>query len=120
MIFQPLIENSIYHGLNDKLNRGEEDVQLIISGFKSGVKLCFIIKDNGKGMTENEINQVMEKNKKKHIDGEVHIGIKNIHERIQYAFGEEYGLSIESKTGEFTTVRVELPAILKKGEGLNG
>jgi two-component system sensor histidine kinase YesM len=107
---QPIVENSIYHGLNSKLNLEDEEAILKISAYTDGDKIIVEVYDNGKGLTQEEIDHILEVEKEansKHLaDG---IGIKNINHRIKFMYGEKFGINIESKVGHFTKVRLILP-----------
>lgn len=110
-LLQPLVENAILHGFEGK--RGMEFIY--ISAVKKGEDLLISIKDNGKGMGEEEITKLLQD------DVEVKtqynkVGVKNIQERIQLLYGPQYGLSYESKLNEYTIVRVLLPFEVERGE----
>ncbi|HOJ09870.1 MAG TPA: histidine kinase [Clostridiales bacterium] len=105
MLLQPILENSIMHGLAEKLNNGSKAAYLKISGYKKQNNIYFEVFDNGKGMTPEQIKNVFEKNDS--LEGQ--IGVKNIHNRIRLLYGDEYGASIESVRGEWTKVVLSLP-----------
>ncbi len=107
LMLQPLVENAIYHGMEFMDGDGEI---LVRAGLQDG-KLCFLVADNGLGMTEEQVEQI--------LAGQPHtssrrgsgIGVKNVNERIRLYFGEEYGLSIDSEPDEGTRIRICLPAV---------
>lgn len=107
LMLQPLVENAIYHGMEFMDGDGEI---LVRAGLQDG-KLCFLVADNGLGMTEEQVEQI--------LTGQSHtssrrgsgIGVKNVNERIRLYFGEEYGLSIDSEPDEGTRIRICLPAV---------
>ena len=107
LMLQPLVENAIYHGMEFMDGDGEI---LVKAGLKEG-KLCFLVADNGLGMTGEQVEQI--------LSGKPHassrrgsgIGVKNVNERIRLYFGEEYGLSIDSEPDEGTRIRICLPAV---------
>lgn len=110
-LLQPLVENAILHGFEGK--RGMELIH--ISARRRGDNLQILIRDNGIGMTEEEIRQLFECNN----ENQVHynkIGVKNIQERIQILYGPQYGLSYESELNKYTLVSVLLPFEVKRGE----
>lgn len=110
-LLQPLVENAILHGFE-----GKKGMELIhISARRQEDNLLILIRDNGIGMTEEEISQLFENNKEDKIHYNK-IGVKNIQERIQILYGPQYGLSYESKLNEYTVVRVILPFEVKRGE----
>ena len=105
MTFQPIIENSILHGL-----RGLEKEGLItLSGSAKDNKLCFTITDNGFGMS----NEVLEKLSisKDGKSGMNHIGLYNVHKRIALDYGDEFGLNVSSVLGEGTVVEIVIPIL---------
>jgi len=104
---QPLIENAIIHGFK------ERDSGIIkIEAEETDKKIVIIVEDDGVGMSTNILNNILsyeEKNREKittHITG---IGIDNVHERLKYYFGDEYGLEINSSLGQGTQVKMNLP-----------
>ena len=112
-LLQPLVENAILHGFERK--KGMEIIQ--ISARKEGDNLLILIRDNGIGMTEEEIRQLFRTNPENKIQYNK-IGVKNIQERIQILYGSEYGLSYESEPDRYTIVSVLLPFELKRGEDI--
>lgn len=107
LVLQPLVENAIYHGMEFMDGDGE----IILKVWKEGDDLFFMVKDNGLGMTEDQVaglfsDQVHVTSKKG--SG---IGVKNVNERIKLYFGEKYGLIIESEPDEGTVITICLPAV---------
>lgn len=102
-ILQPIVENSIIHGISNKNGQG----LIMIKGYQEANKIIFSVTDDGIGMTETEIKKLLTENEtgKDHFSG---IGIKNVKERIELYFGPEYGVEIESLKGYFTTVTIKL------------
>lgn len=73
--------------------------------------LLSIVKDNGIGIDEEKLKQLRYRlSQPSDTLDEAHIGIKNVHDRIQFHFGEHYGIEINSQIGEGTTVIIRLPA----------
>jgi two-component system sensor histidine kinase YesM len=105
LTLQPLIENSIYHGLKEK----KGPWKLTLTGKKEQQGIVLNLKDNGLGMSETKIQEIFEKKPK--TEGLEHhsIGIKATNERLQIHFGDQYGLSYFSLPGVGTTVIVRLP-----------
>ena len=66
--------------------------------------LLITVLDNGCGMEENKISELLELNNQSN-----NIGCNNVHKRIQYYYGEEYGLEITSKVNYFTRTIIRLP-----------
>ncbi|MFO7161705.1 MAG: histidine kinase, partial [[Clostridium] cellulosi] len=100
-VLQPLVENAIVHGCRDQDKCGMID----ISVFKENGKLLFKVEDNGVGVDLDEINRLLEE-----PDGKRGMAIKNVNDRIQLFFGDEYGLKFIKKENG-TTVIVTQPLI---------
>ncbi|MFB9330886.1 sensor histidine kinase [Paenibacillus aurantiacus] len=114
MILQPIVENSVYHGLE----RMDQGGRLQISGsMDANGDVCFRIMDTGKGMEPEELAALQAKlamaYPKRAPDGqsESSIGLTNIHNRLRLLFGQGYGIHIESRYGHGTTVTVKIPAL---------
>jgi two-component system sensor histidine kinase YesM len=111
LILQPLVENSIYHGI--KLKDSEGLIRIYSSKHigENGilvVKLC--VEDNGYGIEEDKllsINSGLMEGKNHQKEG---YGIYNVNERIKLYYGEDYGLMFESKFGEWTRATIIIPA----------
>ena len=105
LTLQPLVENSIYHGLKQKEDKGI----LIINGTFENGEVKIDVFDDGVGMSQEKISRVLNRpvNDQKSSD----FGIHSVDSRIKLLYGDDYGLSIESKEGEFTRVTLRLPAV---------
>ncbi len=107
IILQPLVENSIYHGIKNK----EGKCQITVRAEKSGNNLLISVIDDGLGMDKETCEEILKDTYNKETPGGSGIGVKNVHTRIQLYFGEEYGLSFESSYEEGTTVYIKLPLL---------
>lgn len=108
MLFQPIVENSFKHGLV----LSERNGSIEIKGYKKDDILIFKILDNGMGIAPaqlTELNRNIEKCPKDSYSGNS-VGIVNIHRRIRLRYGDDYGIKIESREGEFTLVTIVLPS----------
>lgn len=113
LILQPIIENSIIHGMDGEISF----IEVNIEGRVEGEDIVFRIRDNGKGIDADKINmmlQVSESNNKSGFNG---MGIKNVNERIKLYFGEQYGLYYLSNIENGTEVIMRLP-VIKDERGL--
>ncbi len=102
MTLQPLVENSIYHGLRIKQVKGF----IKITAVREGDDLVVKVIDNGAGMTPgqiNSLNRTLEDN-----DSGVGYGVRNVHRRIKLFFGNPYGLFYESNEYGGVTANVRL------------
>ena len=104
LVVQPLLENAIYYGVECMDGDGEIDV----NGYRREDDIYIEVKDNGLGMPENEVEQLLKEDNHVHKHGSG-VGLLNVHNRIRLRFGEKYGLEIESVPDEGTTVRIHLP-----------
>ena len=107
---QPIIENAIYHGINRMVDEGKIEIRIV----SEGDDILLTIKDNGVGMTKKQCEEILHKETGGRSGTGVGIGIKNVNDRIKIYFGEEYGLSIESKLDEGTTVTIRIPKLTEE------
>jgi len=108
LLLQPIVENAIFHGIENK--KGNGNIKIMINTF--GDKIKFVIQDDGIGMTTDTIERVMDKKANaQNQRGFSGIGIRNVDERIKLHFGEDFGLRIYSTLGAGTTVEVCIPLL---------
>ena len=107
---QPLIENAIFHGIEStgKSGRIEIYAKKVVTNKTQVVQIT--LTDNGIGMTEEEIRTIFEGSGKDEDGLFKNVGILNVHKRIKYEFGPDYGLGIISEKGKYTTISIEVPA----------
>lgn len=106
MILQPLVENSIYHGIKEKEGPGEIRITATL-----GENIVFCVEDTGIGMTKEKLEELHEMIASGKDYNPNAYGVINVHKRIQILFGEEYGLRYESEYGKGTRVFVTLSRI---------
>ena len=108
LTFQPVVENSIMHGLERKKGLGN----LHIRGYREDDTLVFIIKDDGVGMDRETLIGLFEEDASEKDSGNYgKIGLVNVRQRIKLNYGEDYDLSISSAPGEGTEVKIIIPVI---------
>ncbi len=102
---QPIVENSIFHGIEPKHSTGT--ISIRVYGEENTV--CIAIEDDGVGMTKEQMAHLFDE--KGNDPGQLfkEIGLNNIQKRIQYEFGKEYGLSVESEVNSFTRMTIRIP-----------
>lgn len=104
LLIQPIVENSILHGLREKDQKGCIKIKFI------ELNDCLIlhVTDNGVGIDKTDLNNI---NRKLELKQDIidHIGIYNCNRRLSLAFGDQYGIKIRSKAGYGTSVKVILP-----------
>lgn len=116
MVLQPVVENAIYHGLEQKNGKGT----LVIRGYlASDGSLEFVVDDNGKGMSGMQLSELHRaiqdyENIGLYCEDKRSIGLSNINKRIKLQFGGDYGLTIVSEEKVGTKVTIRLP-VLDKG-----
>jgi len=109
---QPLVENSIYHGLDKKRGKGV----IRISARTEGGDLVIIVEDNGLGIPPERLDTLREALERGGgLTAGDKLGLASVHERIRMQFGEGYGIRLESAEMRGTTITVRLPFILWEG-----
>lgn len=104
LVLQPLVENAILHGLDLKAGKN----RIVIGGKVEEGRLCLWVEDNGRGMSEAQIEQLLQENHKKE-KGLSGIGVSNVKERMQLYYGEAGKVTcVSSEAG--TKVCMCLPA----------
>lgn len=104
---QPLVENAIFHGIEPKGCAGEVTLNVARDGEDVVIRLT----DDGVGMTPEQISKALHEPGPEEAAAKYrHVGMWNVHRRLQYCFGENYGLSIESEPGVGTCISVRLPS----------
>ena len=104
LILQPVVENAIFYSIDNEGKKGK----IRIIGYSEEDKIIIEVIDNGKGMSNRQINDVF-KNK----EAMNRVGLINVHERIQLNYGKMYGIEIISEKGKGTRIRYILP---KRGD----
>ena len=100
LILQPIVENAIFYSMEKENNKG----LINVVGYRVDDAIIITIKDNGVGMSKDNLSYVLKKEYSLN-----RVGVVNVHERVQLYYGEDYGLKIDSIEGEGTTVTFILP-----------
>jgi two-component system, LytTR family, sensor kinase len=98
MLLQPMVENSIKHGLGPRLEGG----QIHIRTRRNDGRLLIEIADNGLGIPAERLVEV-------YGGG---IGISNVHERLRLLYGEQFKMDIRSQEGQGTQIHIEIPELV--------
>lgn len=106
LTLQPIVENSLYHGIKVKRGKGT----IYVSGHLKEGKIYFDIKDTGVGMSEAELASIRSKLTRPCKETDSGFGLANVNERIRMNYGAEYGVTVNSKQGEGTWVQIVIPA----------
>ena len=97
MLLQPLVENSIRHGLSSKVEGGT----IRICARRANDRLLLEIEDDGVGIPESKLAALLEGG----------IGVSNVNERLKVLFGKNYRMWIDSKPGEGTKISIDAPEL---------
>jgi two-component system LytT family sensor kinase len=98
MLLQPIVENSLKHGLAGKLEGGHICIRTTLNDGRLQIE----IEDNGVGIPEIRMPQV-------YVEG---IGISNVHERLKILYGADFVMDIRSREGEGTRIRIDVPEVV--------
>lgn len=109
LLLQPVIENAISHGLENKERNGHIILKLRLS--QNNTLLRASVFDNGIGLSKQRLLDVTSHLETPPDDSEHGIGLYNINNRIRLSYGPEYGITIQSKEHFGTCVTVTLPHI---------
>lgn len=104
-VYQPLVENAIYHGIENKRGKG----RLAIRWMRKDGLLCFEVIDDGVGIVPEKLKQIKEALEDNDFTQEEHFAIKNMNSQIKLAYGEPYGLDLESEPDAGTKVTLIFP-----------
>ena len=97
MLLQPLVENSIKHGLSSKVEGGT----IRIHAHRTEFKLNLLVEDDGVGIPESKLATLLDHG----------IGVSNVNERMKVLFGNEYRMWIDSHPGSGTRIQIEAPEL---------
>lgn len=105
LLLQVFVENAIKHGIDKE----QDDFLLEIRLLEEGEQIKIVIQDNGKGMEETKLKEILEG-----THSEKHIGIRNTKERIYIYYGEKSKVELKSEIGCGTTVSISIPKIMEE------
>lgn len=105
-ILQPLVENSLLHGIMPKQEKGIIEISI----YEDGKVMLICVSDNGVGMEKQTIDKILEGSKEYVLNNKIRsIGIANVNSRIKHIYGDEYGVEIYSEMRKGTKVIVKIP-----------
>jgi two-component system LytT family sensor kinase len=102
MLLQPVVENCLKHGLAPKLGGGKIELRTT----NSNGRLHIEIEDNGVGISEEKMPHV-------YVEG---IGLSNVRERLRVLYGTDFNLDIQSRPGQGTVIRIDIPELVSTME----
>ena len=107
---QPIVENALFHGILEKKSKSG---QITIHGLLSGEEVILIVADDGVGIPPAQLEELLEPSASDEHQSDTgsHYGLCNINKRMKLQYGEQYGLSFESRPGEGTKVILHLPSL---------
>lgn len=108
-ILQPIVENSIFHGFREHNHNGIIEIKAAIANNN----LCLEVNDNGSGISEKKIKEIFDLSNKSSF---LHIGLRNIQDRLVLSFGNEYGINIEKSELGGVKVLIRVPIIRREGQ----
>lgn len=103
-IIQPIVENAIIHGIEDKVGKAH----LMIRGWHENNTIIFEVSDDGVGISGEKLDRIRKLTQAQAANGDS-IGIANVDKRIKLYYGEEYGLDISSTENIGTVTRMTMP-----------
>ncbi|ADL43103.1 integral membrane sensor signal transduction histidine kinase [Caldicellulosiruptor obsidiansis OB47] len=101
-IIQPLVENSIRHGIEPMIGKGSIEVKV----FEEDEVIKIIVADNGVGMSKEKLEELLSS-----LDGKdkSHVGLKNVYHRLRLFYGDEARIYIDSELSKGTNVKIQIP-----------
>lgn len=108
---QPLVENAIFHGIEPK-GSGRIDIHLYYVNNDSAPETPDVridVTDNGVGMSPEKAERILLSDSEGSADFFREIGVNNVQKRLQYQFGQRYGITVKSEKGRFTTMSILIP-----------
>lgn len=109
LIVQPIVENAVVHGIE----KSHDKNTLNISVIRLGSNIDIIVKDTGVGMSEEKVRSLLKEPEALSSKSASHtnLGMYAVHKRLKFLYGEDYGLIVQSKEGEGTTVAIHIPYV---------
>ncbi len=109
LTLQPIIENAILHGIDNRRGAGE----IIVTGEATNECYRLIIEDDGKGLPSFEINQLLHSINQPNIGESESYGLWNINQRLLHYYGEQTNISIQSRNPNGLKVTISIPRLSK-------
>ena len=101
LALQPLVENAVRHGLSGKPNGGT----ITISAENAGAECVIIVEDDGVGMDPARLTEDLDD---AHLSG-AHVGLGNVDDRMRSAFGDDFGLVVDTNVGAGMKITLRVP-----------
>ena len=104
LLLQPIIENAVFHGLEQKIEEGEVVVSVYLMQEN---KIQFVVEDNGCGMDKEQIEQLWQTMQKR-VSGKG-VGLANVYQRLKLFYGEDMQFDIVSELDVGTKITIIVP-----------
>lgn len=118
MILQPIVENAVFHGLEPRYEKGTLRISAHLDNSESQ-DLILTVQDDGVGMDEETLERckslLLTDERDEDHNRSPSIGMANVHHRLQYLYGTQYGLDMMSKEKEGTVVTLRIPKMMEVG-----
>lgn len=111
LLLQPLVENAVFHGLEQKVEEGLVDITIRHQGEE---KICFTIEDDGCGMSQEELQKLIVEMQVQ--ENRERIGIANIYHRLKLLYEDNFSFNIESEIGAGTCFTILIPDFVTEEE----
>ena len=109
MTLQPLVENCIIHGLKDCTHDGQIKVSIATASRTPKTDICIEIWDNGVGISQKVLDEF--EAEKEMVTDTLGLGLINTQLRIRKMYGKPYGITLDSRPGEYARVSILLPSL---------
>ena len=106
LTLQPVVENSILHGILEKESKSGT---IVLTGWLEDKDVVLLISDDGVGIPPEKMPTILSGTGQSRTGG-TNIAIYNTHRRLQILYGPKYGLTYTSKPGQGTEVQIRIPA----------
>lgn len=107
LTLQPVIENSVLHGI---LEKDTKTGTIVLTGWMEDEDIVLLISDDGVGIPPEKLSTIISGNSAGSSSGGTNIAVYNTHRRLQLLYGNDYGLTYTSRQGQGTEVQIRIPA----------
>lgn len=111
LTLQPLLENSVMHGMTNYQNKGTIHIDVT----EDAQQLIFTVEDNGQGISASKLHILLQTIDHKQAVPSDSFGLSNINRRLKMFFGDLYDIKIESRLGEYTRITLIIPKVALNG-----
>ncbi|WNR45279.1 sensor histidine kinase [Paenibacillus roseipurpureus] len=105
-LLQPVVENAFLHGIKGLKDQG----YILVRVVKRGGQILIQVRDNGKGMTPEKLERILNSEPNEQSEAAGGYGIQNVRRRLELHYGIQHGIHIQSQPGAGTTLTMLIPA----------